>query len=656
MGWRSTELRLIFNCWREPFFWLSLLVALLAGVLAYQQPFGAQLAIGGDPQTRLRGYDTPFLDGVNAPEPDRPEAEWWQLPERAYRWVEPNAFIMLPAVGGDHWITSLTLGSGRPDGSPIMVQIQAGTAASQTVVVPAGERRFLFLSAAPQGNLQIQLQSPAFAAPGDSRDLGVVLYQVSIQPLDHAARAPALGQVALQLAITAALYLCLRQIRLGARAAWAGTFILNLTFAWLIATDRLGLTIATPGLAWLALACLFLLPILKLFGQHVAITVGLPAQAATPAMGIALAGFALRLAGVTHPYTRFSDLGFHVNNLLRLIRGEVFLLAGLPCEAGAGQAPYPPAQYLTLAPFRLLLEDGQRWQVTLLVQAGVALLEALGAYAIWLLLRRVGSGQRAALFGAALYLLPLPLLRAYSIGEMANLFGQVFVPLLLLVLACWPITPIRGRGAVLAMLLVAFMLLSHTGVTISAVALLAGWGLIRLPAHKQEQIWWLAGAAVSAGAIALLLFYSAYAFLPESNRAVVAELASQGQICPPGRPFGQKVLATIGLGIGAQGALAPALLLAALIGGVAKRTSRIGILLLAALLGTLFSFATLLSSDQPVRWAHFLFPALCVAAGVGFAAWWRRGLAGRLLAIALLASVLSYGAIAWIDQLAQYLH
>jgi hypothetical protein len=255
-----------------------------------------------------------------------------------------------------------------------------------------------------------------------------------------------------------------------------------------------------------------------------------------------------------------------------------------------------------------------------------------------------------------LYLLPLPLLRAYSIGEMANLFGQVFVPLLLLVLASWPILPIRWHGAVLAMVLVALMLLSHTGVTISAIALLIGWGLIRLPAQKQDQIWWLAGSAIVAGLVALVLFYSAYAFLPESNRAIAAELASQGQICPPGRPFGQKVLATIGLGVGAQGALAPALLLAALVGGITQRRSRIGLLILAALIGTLISFATLLSSDQPVRWAHFLFPTLCVAAGAALATWWRRGWAGRILALALLASVLSYAAIAWIEQLAEYLH
>ncbi len=178
---------------------------------------------------------------------------------------------------------------------------------------------------------------------------------------------------------------------------------------------------------------------------------------------------------------------------------------------------------------------------------------------------------------------------------------------------------------------------------------------MRLPTAR----WRLAPLALTglaAGIVALLLFYSAYAYLPAENRVVAQQLAAQGLTCPPGRPLAEKLIGTLGLGLGPQGAIAPLLALAAVAGALGMRHRRIGIMLAAAGIGGILSFATLLGSDQPVRWAHFLYPALCIGAGPALAAWWRRGRAGGWLALALLGGVLWSGGAQWIGQIAEYLH
>jgi hypothetical protein len=290
-----------------------------------------------------------------------------------------------------------------------------------------------------------------------------------------------------------------------------------------------------------------------------------------------------------------------------------------------------------------------------LVQGSIACLESTGAALIWIVLRRCGVGQRAALFGALVYILPLPLLRSYSVGEMANLFGQVLVPPLLLFLATWPPTHIR-RWAVVGGLFVLGLLLSHTGITISAVCLLAAWSLLQITTIRQSRLLVFGIAGITAGIVALLFFYSAYAHLPAENRANAQLLAAAGQICPPGYPFGPKLVGNIELGLGAQGSLGLPLVLAAVIGTLIHKRGRLRVVLVAAALGTLLSFGTLLASDQPVRWTQFLYPALCLAAGIGMANWARHGRASRVLAIALVADLLWFSGDAWIRQIADYLH
>ncbi len=99
-------------------------------------------------------------------------------------------------------------------------------------------------------------------------------------------------------------------------------------------------------------------------------------------------------------------------------------------------------------------------------------------------------------------------------------------------------------------------------------------------------------------------------------------------------------------------------LLAAGLAGLLLVPQRAGLALLlhAWWGGTLLSFGLLLVARQGVRWDLFLFPALCLGAGVALAHLWRRGAAGRVVASAALLVPLAHGVLLWLTRLHDYLH
>src|SRR5207247_10315498 len=93
------------------------------------------------------------------------------------------------------------------------------------------------------------------------------------------------------------------------------------------------------------------------------------------ALAATIGAFGMRMAGLLHPYAKFSDLDFNVHNFEAAIGGKLFLYAVLPCESGGGQAPYPPAQSPALAPLRPLFGP-EHQHARLSILGGNALLES----------------------------------------------------------------------------------------------------------------------------------------------------------------------------------------------------------------------------------------------------------------------------------------
>jgi hypothetical protein len=472
--------------------------------------------------------------------------------------------------------------------------------------------------------------------------------------------------------------------RLGVTRHWMLLVGVLLTFllTLLLAFWRLPLTVFTAKLAWLSLGCyglaLVLLRVpLRVANPQVApdsrrvhaATVTLPHSGTIghyAVVGLVVLAFAVRIGGMLHPHYKFSDIGLNVNNQLFFNSGSVYQTEGLPAEAGGGDAPYPPGQYIVLAPLQLLFPSG-RASVELLLQIGNALLDSLVVGAIWYVLRRRLHGQLAALIGALLYVLPPPALKSFSVGEFANLFGQGLTIPLLVALATVPhrLREPRVFGVVLALML--FALLGHSGVTISVVLLLGYLGLVWLVGPRTwRNVRYLLMLSGIAALLVGVVYHSAFVHLFATQASAAYTSSTLSFATKLGNELnrvfagGLSPLTPLVVGLGALGVVV-----------IAKRQrhsfrlygfqSAIAVPslwpLLLAWWGSIFlSLVSLLVRAQTVRWDLFLYPALCLGVGPLLAQFWRRGWAARVVVVVVLAFLLLRGLIFWLTLIINYLH
>src|SRR5262249_31933371 len=125
----------------------------------------------------------------------------------------------------------------------------------------------------------------------------------------------------------------------------------------------------------------------------------------------------------------------------------------------------------------------------------------------------------------------------------------------------WPV-------ALLGTLLVLAILLSHTGVTISATALLLAWLLLGWLGHRSSTpAWPMLAAGGAAARVALPVFspFPGYIALFEQREALAAQstvpaAAASPELapanCPPGYPLGEKLRSNLAAGFGPGGTLA----------------------------------------------------------------------------------------------------
>lgn len=660
-GWIAAELRQIAVVARAPQCWASLGVALALWMLAYQAAPTLRLDVGGNRETRQRGFDTPFLVNFNDSEPaDLPVRPWYAADALPYRWTRSVSSVVFPGAGGDRWLLRVTTASGRPDGSAVSSVWRTADGAQVAFQIEAQRRTYAILAPADtSGDLRLTFETPPLIAPSDPRTLGLPVFRIVAIPVQASPYRPASAMLAWMAAALAGAYALAQRtsapFRRTAYAPVAVATTVALLAAWMIATRRMDVTVFAPTVAVLVWAAYALTIVVE-----AALRAIQPAEDAATAAGLTATAWFIRVAGMLHPYALTSDLGLHVNNLGDVARGMIFFTEGLPCRAGAGPQPYPPGGYLALLPV-VLLTGADRAALTLLVQAGTALLESLTVAILWLLIRRAGAGRTAALYATAIYALAPPILRSYSVGEMANLLAQALVAPLIL----WMALALRDRSwkmMLSGVALILLILLSHGGVALSTGAALAVWlllSLIQTPKTLLMRVWRPAATAVAAAIAAFFLFYSAFGYVAEERRIAQEALAVQGIICPPGDPLLDKLNWWVLGFVFNPGAPIPPLALAAGIAGALlaarSRNGALSITLAACWIGALASLGTLLFSDQPVRWTIFIYPALCTGAGMALAQWQRRSRAGAALAITVAIFLVWYGAADWVRQVSEYL-
>ncbi|NNJ09501.1 hypothetical protein EKD04_004075 [Chloroflexales bacterium ZM16-3] len=653
-------------------------------------PTHITLHVGGDVTSQRRLDDAPFLSQINDSEPPSRSAcpddatqqcEWWQLlapGERPYRWTSGDTLATIPGIGGGPYAVEIAA-RGQPGDAPTPSDWQIGTSLSISVELPPSQmRRYRILAPTdPSGDLHISMRTQPLDAPGDPRELGFVLYELRAAQTGGGPRAPAWPQIGWMALAIAAAYATQRALSVGPRLSAALVIAMGVALAIALALARPEITIFTPTLAGMGLASV-LIAAVAWAATH---RLGTSTPFARQVIALTLLALALRVGGMFHPHAIYSDSRFHANKLYTLSLGYVYQLAGLPSETGGGQAPYPTGAYMLLLPGQLLLDGDQR---VALVQVGTALLDSLLVPMISLLIVRAGLGRRAALLGAACYLLPITALESFAIGELANIGGQSIAMGFVALLAGgrWQVTGGRWQIAALATAALAAGLLAHSGVTLSLGAFTAAAWLITLTQHilrrrsptpnpqpPTPNPWLLTIIAAAALSIALLIYYSAPIYMEN----ILGRVGGAGE-GNSGPRTGLSPLTIIGeTGAGVLGLIPPRarphalppLLGTLALGGLgllwARRREQpaaagLRITLAALWLGALITQAILLVADQGVRWSLFLYPALCLSAGPLLDALYRRGRAGKTVALAALGSTFAYGMLIWIVQIRDYLH
>jgi hypothetical protein len=649
---------------REPQLWIALGCGLALWSLAYQAPYSYTIDIGGNQQTLRQHDDDPYLSGFNSPEPAKLYI-YKQHDRVPFRWTTDESTITIPGLGGDRWNVALKAASGRPDKTAALSRWSDGTI---TLPVTVGARQEVYRFAAhvdQAGDLTLVLDTPAFEAPADPRALGIVLFQITVGQ-DAGPHLPAPRQLALLATALALAYLLLRRLAVPARLTLAGALALAVAGTALLLRERTTLTLIAPRLPLILAGGFALTLVLDLVAARLIVFPYTlrrgalsPHTARMAVIGLIVLALTLRLGGILHPHARSSDDGLNTNNLIGFIHGEVFFTEGLPAESGGGPAPYPPGEYITFAPTQLLIPGGfQSYRIYMRIAN--ALWDSLTVGLLWYLLRRSGYQPRTALFGAALYVLPPPMLASLSVGEFANMFGQGMALLLVSMLALHARDLHRPRQFAIGLAVLALPLLSHLGITISLICLLGYLVLIWMirPEHRRAALA-LVGAGLIVGGVLALLYYAAFGDILAARFGQPASLGVDTAAPTLAQKLGNQLRLADKLGIepllvalGATGAIFTSLRPRGW--RLSLPRPSLGSLLMAWWGGTFLSLGLLVFASQGVRWQAFFYPALCLGAGPACGQLWRRGRAGRALALGLIAFVLWNGLAFWVNQIQTY--
>ncbi|NTV63016.1 MAG: hypothetical protein HGA65_05715, partial [Oscillochloris sp.] len=338
------------------------LLLLLLWLAAYQLPSHLTLLMGGDVAHQRRFDEDAFVRLINGSEPpdsapcrDDPNTRcwWWQLlapGEDPYRWTSGDTRVSVPGIGGGPYVAAI-LARGQPTPQATPSTWQVGDLALQVDLPPSQIRRYHFLIPnQPSGDLDLSLRTQPYASPGDPRELGFVIYALRVAQVGSEPRTPAWSQIAWLAFFLAATYAVPRILSVGRHPSLIFAVSLGLISALALALARPLITVFTPTLAAMAAAAL----LLAALGWLLTRRLGQRAAFVRQVWALTLLSLVLRVGGVLHPHALYSDSMFHANKLYKLSLGQVFQTAGLPSEAGGGEAPYPTGAYLLLLPGQLI--------------------------------------------------------------------------------------------------------------------------------------------------------------------------------------------------------------------------------------------------------------------------------------------------------------
>ncbi|MDQ2785381.1 MAG: hypothetical protein M3Y58_10315 [Chloroflexota bacterium] len=484
--------------------WSIVAVAVIAAMMigaAYQTHPTYDIAIG------QRVQDDPLVQDFNTAE-RQPAA----VGGRAYRWTRGESSIVFPGIGRNAATVTLTL-AGGPNPHPD-VTILANTGEVAHLHLTPDFADYPIAIAAPYlttGALTLTFQTMPFRALGDRRELGVLVSRVRIQPSGGFTLPPARTALALWGAVLCAM-LALLVVGLRGWEAAGVALLVVIGFGLLLARDRLFIALGAgpwlrvaSGTVLLAVALRFVMPPLI---QRLGIVGGV--WEARWLLAAVVGIFAMRLGGLYHPAMIVSDLTFHVHRFDDVIVQHIWYQEIAALYDKNRPVPYPPGAYLLFAPFALIVHNHAD-----LLTVGTQLLDASRILVIGLVVWKATQDRIAATCATLIAgIVPVAFI-IFSWGNLTNAVGEWALTLVFAILALGADRLRKPWLAVCFVAVILLALLSHIGVAVTTVALLAAaLGLWASMLLRQRRAPWrdrdfLVAVVLTciAGALAFALFY-----------------------------------------------------------------------------------------------------------------------------------------------------
>jgi hypothetical protein len=447
-----------------------ILLALVAFIFAYQIKPAYFIDIG----TRLdQAYLVPRSFFAKEPPEDKRPPETIN-----YRWTRAESQLIFSGVGAQDFKVTLHLLVSDQDPNPALTILVNGQTLPPLTLPPKGELKDLEFSVPANlitgGNLNLTLKSNTWKPRGDSRELGIYLDWVKLEPAGSGFVAPPFATTA-TLLVTLVLFGILF-LAIGLRLVYvAGLLVVIIVnFCVWLSLDRLSLTaliaqnylpvlialtLITGGLVWLAP------PIYR----KLAITLN---RVETGWLAfLFFLYFALLYIFMIHPQFSSSDIGLNVNRLLEVRSGKFVFALPLP----DGQlAPYPPAYYFVLLPFSF---GADSTGIEAIIKFGSSFFQATALYLIFYLASFLQTAKThketfwLGIIAAATFLISRYPFFIFSQGNHTNLFAAwiflLFICLLTNALQRQIIAKIRSFSSLLfpvsCFLVLLLVFLSHYG-------------------------------------------------------------------------------------------------------------------------------------------------------------------------------------------------
>ncbi|WP_220594932.1 hypothetical protein [Oscillochloris sp. ZM17-4] len=644
-------------------------IAMLVVLAAYQVPFQGQISLVADPSPVV-------LSGVYAPEST--------LSGTAQRWTSPQARITIPGVGAGDAIMRLHLFGGNAADAGRTLQIRAGDRdLAQVTLRPSWQVILLEVPAGAfdlrSGDLTLDLRVAALYAPQDRRELGVSLSDLDLWPV-AGPRAWPLGR-ALQLVLVSTLILwALRLAGLGARAAVSAALAPLLALGAALAltaggdhAPRFQAALALDVLTHILPLTLALAALLRLGTSSWARAPG-GARWAAPLRVAVLLIFTLRLSGVAHPQFVPIDQELRANQLIGIAEGrlaDVLPRLEQQHEWGTREAvPYSLFTYYLLLPLVWLTDS--RDQLVAAVKLVTVLADASVPLLLWAMLRRDPQGGEVAAWAGLTYAaLPVGYIFFHD-GSFPTTLGlwvtlAALAAYVTLVAEYEPPAGWRSPGGalrwLLCALLLAFAIAAYVTQVVFVPFLVGGLAasLIMLgdgPGQRRAG-WRLTGLLAAGLVVAWLLVYAGYTvtLLTRTIPAYLGLIAAQGTVGREADSFFGTPINSFPQHLDAHFRVWPVLLGSAALAGLLSGRRRLWAAHLGLAYG-MFIAATSLAELVFGLWnkhMYFAAPGVALLSGSGLAWLWRRGRAGQVICVALLASLFWSGAVAWANRSIWYI-